>query len=537
MSHRARIGFDRRLAAGLGALALAGVSLQAIAATAPEAQPVVRVAAGALRGAEKDGVDAFLGVPYAAPPVGALRWRAPAPAASWAGVREATRFAPSCYQPAVKGWGPYTPEFIDTPASSEDCLFLNVWRPHGAAKLPVLVWIHGGGFAGGSGAVPVYDGAHLAARGAVVVSLNYRVGPFGFLADPDLREAAKDGAYGTYGLQDMIAALKWVRENIARFGGDPSAVTIAGQSAGAASVNDLLVSPAAQGLFARAISESGPGMGAGAKAPEEGQRDARRLAEALGATTPEALRQVPADKILAAAASLDGPPGKGPPRLPFQPIRDGVIVPKDPDAAATAFVSQVPVIGGFNADEAIGPADETSPEAFEAKVRERYGDFAARLLALYPHATAEAASASARDLARDRYMAALILWAQARAGQGARVYAYRFDHAAPTADGKSWGAFHTGEVPYVFGNLDRARRPYAAADEAVSHEMQGYWLNFMRTGNPNGAGLKHWAQATPSGTSVMALGDRPGAQPAVSTPERLQAFRDYVAAGGKLSLF
>jgi len=239
------------------------LTLGIFAAAVVSAAPVVATKSGSLQGVHRDPVDVFLGVPYAEPPVGALRWRAPVAVKAWSGVRNATEFGASCYQ----GWparqfGPYTAEFVDTPRHAEDCLFLNIWAPaRSSAKAPVMVWIHGGGFGGGSGALSIYDGSHFAAQGIVVVTINYRVGPFGFLAHPELTREAHGTGVGNYGLQDMIEALRWVRGNIEAFGGDPARVTIMGQSAGAMAVNDLIVSPLAKGLFARAIAQSGSGMG------------------------------------------------------------------------------------------------------------------------------------------------------------------------------------------------------------------------------------------------------------------------------------
>ena len=243
------------------------------------------------------GAGASLAAPV--PPLGALRWHAPVAAKSWSGVRAATDYAPSCYQEwPARTFGPYTAEFVDTPRHAEDCLYMNVWAPaQKSAKMPVLVWIHGGGFGGGSGAIAIYDGAHLAAQGIVVVTINYRVGPFGFLAHPELAREAQGSGVGNYGLQDMIAALRWVRSNAEAFGGDPTRVTIAGQSAGAIAVSDLVASPLAKGLFAGAIAQSGAAMGIAAIQLAEAERNGERLAKTVGAATLADLRGATDDRV------------------------------------------------------------------------------------------------------------------------------------------------------------------------------------------------------------------------------------------------
>ena len=502
---------------------------------------VVRVESGQLTGVARGTSQAFLGVPYAAAPVGANRWRAPQPLASWAGIRPAATFGASCMQPfPAQSFGPYTREFVDTPPVSEDCLYLNVWRPAAAARrLPVLVWIHGGAFLGGSGAVPIYDGAALAGRGAVIVTINYRVGPFGFLAHPELSAESAQHTSGNYGLLDQIAALRWVQRNIGAFGGDARNVTIAGQSAGAASVNDLLIAPAARGLFQRAVSQSGSGMGVGAPTLAEAERRGLTLAAYLDAADIAGLRALPADRIQAAVVMPLAAPAAsgGPPPLRFQPVCEGQILPFDPDDPAARVASQVPLISGYTADENLDNSAVGANE-FIRMLRTRYGASAERLLSLYPHGSDTEAADSARLLARDRYMASLVLWSQNRTAQGVTpIYLYRFDHAVPVTQAPSFGAFHTAEVPYLFGVLDAALRPYDEADHRVSALVQDYWLQFMRTGDPNGPGLPHWDRFKLNDTTVLSLGTESGMRPAVSTRERFGALRDYVMTGGTLSLF
>lgn len=507
---------------------------------APAASPTVTVPQGRLIGRARAGVDEFLGVPYAAPPIGANRWRAPQPLPAWTGVRAARRFAPSCMQPyPPPTFGPFTREFVQTPAPSEDCLYLNVWTRSLTARQPVFVWIHGGGFIGGSGAVPIYAGSRLAAKGAVVVTINYRLGPFGFLVYRHRDGSRGDRLDGNFGLQDEIAALRWVKANIARFGGDPGNVTIAGQSAGAISVDDLLVSPQAKGLFQRAIAESGSAMGLGATPWSAAERDGRRFAAYLGVHGVAALRALPASRIQAAVYLPMGaaPVSAHPPAIRFEPVVDGRWLPQDPERTLASVRVDVPLLTGFNRDEnpPVGPVTQ---DAFRRDVIRHYGAQSTALLALYPHATDAQATTSARRLARDRYMASLIIWARHQAGLGSRpIYLYRFDHAAPVAQPPAFGAFHSAEVPYVFGVLNTRDRPYGAVDRRISNRIQAYWLNFARRGDPNGPGLPAWAAATVQAGTVMGLGRSSGAERAVSNARRLAVLIQYAETGGSLSLF
>lgn len=510
--------------------------LLAMTSAAAHAGPVVRTSAGAVEGALSGGVEAYLGVPYAAPPVEGARWRDPRPVTAWQGRRDATRYGPACYQSLAGAWGPYTQEFVAGAPVSEDCLTLNVWKPSAARKrLPVLVFIHGGAFQGGAGSLPVYNGSNLAARGAVVITINYRVGVFGFLAHPGLSAESPSKSSGNFGLLDQIAALRWVRDNVARFGGDPGNVTVSGESAGAASVNDLIVSPQAKGLFARAVSFSGPSMAVGLPSLAEGEANGIALDEKLGAPTVQVLRAVPAERLVE-ATRIAPVEGGGPPRLLFTPHRDGAVVPHDPADPDAPVVSPVPLLGGFNAAEMIDLSVRT-PTDFEKAVRRRYGEFADRLLALYPHATDGEASASNVLISRDRYLAGLILWSNARTRtSGQPVYAYLYDHAyPPVRGGMAWGAFHSSGLPYIFGALGHGDRDFTPADRAVSRQWQDRLLAFMRSGNPSTKGSA-WQPAGPAQHHVMVIGDNPGMRAAVSSPERFEAFRAYAAAGGSLGL-
>lgn len=514
------------------AFALGGASLHAQA-------PVVGTTAGAVRGTAEEGLSVFRGIPYAQAPTGNLRWADPRPARPWRGVKDATRFSLPCAQAPSAAFGPYTPEFLVQGKTSEDCLYLNVWAPRPAGRKPVYVYIHGGGFGTGAGSLPVYDGAGLARRGVVVVTINYRLGIFGFLAHPALTAESKLHTSGNYGILDMIEALRWVKANIARFGGDPRNVTIAGQSAGAAAVNDLILSPPARGLFAKAIAESGSGMGINMFNHAEAERYGVAMADRLGARSVADLRRLGAAELNRATTvnPLGHAGGKGgPPPIWLAPNDDGIVVRGNPDRPRDPVQSAVPLITGYNADEGMGRAATVAQ--FERMVRTRYGDHADRFLALYPHATDAEAAASSQLMAADRYLANAMIWAEARENSsGQAIFLYHFTHPYPAGSTGSFGAFHTAEVPYVMGALDNGTRAFTREDRAVSRVIQDFWLNFMRTGAPGAAGFVQWHRFDPSAGNSMQIAVHPRAGLSVSSAERLAAFRAYVAAGGQLSLF
>lgn len=528
----------RSLATGI---ALAVVALLVGHLADASMPPTVKTAQGRVEGVRLGTVVAYRGIPYAAPPVGANRWRAPRAPSRWNGVRAAREFGASCFQgyPPVQ-FGPYTSEFVDLPPVSEDCLFLNIWTAAKAGeRAPVFVWIHGGAFLGGAGAVPIYDGANLATKGAVVVTINYRVGPFGFLAHPALSAEDPKTRSGNYGLLDQIAALKWVQRNISNFGGNPRNVTIAGQSAGAISVDDLMASPPAAGLFQRAAAQSGSGMGVQAAPLDKAEHDGLEFAAYLGAKTAADLRALPAEKIQSAVYLPLAPASaaKSPPPLRFAPVLDGRVLPVDPDDPRRTVASPVPLLTGFTADERLSASVKTVAD-LENEVESRFGTHANRILALYPHGSDAEAVESSSQLARDSYMTSLVLWTRARAeSSGQAIYAYRFDHAIPVSTPPGYGAFHTAEVPYLFGVLDTKLRPFDATDRHIADEVQGYWLNFMKSGDPNGAGLAIWSRATGDSTTVLAIDAECAMKAAVSTPGRFEALRAYIADGGKLGLF
>ncbi len=506
-------------------LPVASLACGLMSANPTLAQPTAKIAGGTVEGNKKAGLSVFLGVPYAEPPVGDLRWREPQPVKAWSGVRAATRFAPSCQQDERKPFGPYTASFLAGPEQSEDCLYLNIWAPEKEMpKRPVYVFIHGGGFQGGGASAAAYDGAGLARKGAVVVTINYRLGAFGFFAHPELSRASPLGVSGNQGILDAIEALRWVRANIGQFGGDPTNVTVAGQSAGAGIVNALLVSPLAKGLFDRAVLESGPELGLPAMPLV--MAEAAGIAVMTKAKVPDlaGLRAIPASEFVARA-------GAG---IPL-PIIDGKILPVSPESRTAPFATKVPIIIGYNRDEAPAAQGPQTVAAFKQEVEKRYAAVAERLLALYPHATdAEAARSGAR-LSRDRRVAGLLLWAERRSAEGVPVYAFHFERVLPGVDPAQFGAFHTAEVPYVFGASTLPDAPFDAADRKVSAAMQERWLAFMRTSNPGTARSRpKWKPASLDPASIWRIAPA-DAEPLLDA-EKLSIFREFEAKGGKLGL-
>jgi para-nitrobenzyl esterase len=496
--------------------------------------PRATTRAGKVSGLRVGSVDAFLGIPYAAAPVGSRRWRPPQAVAPWSGERPATRFGPSAWQPlAPAGFGPWTSEFVVQGPVGEDCLYLNVWSPaeKGDATRPVLVWIHGGAFVQGSGSVAVYDGQALAARGAVVVTLNYRLGVLGFLAHPDLAKQSASDAYGNFGLQDQIAALRWVQANIAAFGGDPTAVTIAGQSAGAVSVHLLAASPLAKGLFQRAIALSGPPALTRLKTLDEAHADGLAFAAELKARHIDELRALSAEELTRGLA----------PTPRFMPMVDGALLRHwPPQHAGGALPTDVPMIVGQTADENSGLDPNYSspdPAALDDLLQRCYGAHAAGMSVHYPAASPPDHAAAYRAASRDRWIAALWCWAAHRAKEArAPVYAYHFEHAPPGPDAARFGAFHTADVPYWMGTLAAApQRGFSNIDRQVSDLASGYWMNFLARGNPNGEGLPHWPQLHPELPTMLRIGPQPSAGEMLSMP-KLSDIRRYVEAGGSMTI-
>lgn len=471
--------------------------------------PQVKTASGTVEGKEDGAVRVFLGIPYAAPPVGDLRWKPPAPAAKWTGVRKTTEFGSHCMQGKV--FGDMT--FHDA-GGSEDCLTLNVWVPAKASgKLPVMVWIYGGGFVAGTTSEARQDGTHLAQQGVIVVSMNYRLGVFGFLVHPELAKESGRNAAGNYGLLDQLAALQWVHENIAAFGGDPGNVTIFGESAGSFSVSAQMASPLAKGLFQKAIGESGAafhsrGLSFESRSARE-EKDVKTVSAKLGVSTLAELRALPAQKLLDA---FSPPQSHG---FDFGPDVDGYFLPEPaPAIFAAGKQNDVPLLAGWNHDEgsfeiAFSPQKPTA-ESLKAGAQKEFGAKAGEALKLYPTDTDEHVLRSALDFAGDQFIAFSTWdWMEAQAKTGKQpIYRYRFDLGPPSdPKGPQLGAFHSAEIEYVFGQLDsKAGIAWRADDRRLSEEMQKYWANFARSGDPNGPGLPKWpVYSAADGWQVMFL--------------------------------
>jgi para-nitrobenzyl esterase len=504
------------------------IAVLAVALALPAAAQPVHVAQGHIEGVQDKTATAYLGLPFAAAPVGGLRWAPPAPAASWTGTRKADRFGADCQQTLTPdGLGPWTPEYLPAGPVSEDCLYLNVWTPKSATqkKLPVLVWLHGGAFTGGSGSVPIYNGAGLANEGIIVVTLNYRLGVYGFLSHQSL--AAESGVSGNYGLQDQIAALQWVKDNIAAFGGDPSRVTVAGQSAGAAAVHALLASPKATGLFSQAVAQSGSGMGLRFADRSAADQTGKALVTAAGVKSIADLRRLsPTD--LDALVQKSG--------LAFRPIIDGVVLP------GTAAINDVPILTGMTANETSSQsffqADTLTPASYRSTIEATYVPLADEVLRLYPAGTTDAEARASRDnLARDRGLAAMAFWAEDRLKTSRQpIYAYLWTHIEPGPEAARYRAFHSSEIPYVFGTLDAADRPFTEVDHAISKRMMAAWVNWVSHGNPNGLGKTEWQPFTSDTPMITAL-DKVAAPRPVLSPETIALFRAHAARGGGLGLF
>jgi para-nitrobenzyl esterase len=463
-------------------------------------------------------ISVYKGIPFAAPPVGKGRWAAPGPVVPWTGVRVGDAFGASCIQVMVEEVTPVTKEFMAFGDVSEDCLFLNVWTPATSAseKRPVFVYLHGGGFTGGSGQVPVYDGEGLAKKGLVAITINYRLGVLGFLAHPELSKESGHNASGNYGLMDQVAALAWVRKNIAAFGGDPNRVTVAGQSAGGMSVHALIGSPLAKGLFQRAVVESGgSNLGGGISMGSRGLADAEaagvKFAESKGAKSLAELRAMTWQKItepVPAPAGTRGPAGGG---MRFSPIVDGYFSPlSNREAVQQGKFNDVPILTGVNLGELAGMTPQPPPtaEVFRNQAERRYGAMAAEFLRLYPAANDQQARDAHERSSRDSSLVSLYLWARERAKTSKTpAFIYLWDHAIAGPDAAKYGAFHTAEVPYVLNTLDRSPRPFVDADHKIAAMASSYWANFAATGDPNGKGLPRWAPASAK-PEVMEVGDK-----------------------------
>jgi len=476
----------------------------------------------------------FKGIPFAAPPVGPLRWRGPQPLQPWDGVRKAESFSASCIQSIVNERKPWTYEFMTHGAIDEDCLYLNVWTPATSAadKHPVFVYIYGGANTEGSASVPVYDGEGLASKGLVVVTFNYRLGILGFFSHPSLREEASYHASGNYGLLDQIAAVRWVHDNIAAFGGDPSRVTVAGQSAGASAVHNLTASPLARGLFQRALAESGSGVAlTRARTQTEQEVDGVRVASAKGAQSLADLRAMPWQELVRPLPAPAGG-GRGASSTPrFGIVVDGYALPASiPEIFAAGKQNDVVTLTGSNADEGGAvPHPTVTAEAFQSQARQRFGDLADAFLKLYPAGSDDQARAAQNESSRDQSRVSTYLWAVTR-GQTAktRAYIYFFTHPLPGPDVQLFGAFHTSEVPYVLNTLGMSDRPFTDEDRALADRLSSYWVNFATAGDPNGKGLPVWPAVSPDSSVTMELGQQFKPIPIAGDAAKLEFFTRYL---------
>ena len=472
-----------------GALVVAGLLL-GLSTMALADSLTVKTAAGSVHGKTiNDGkVNAFLGLPYAAAPVGDLRWRAPEPAPKWKGERDASKFGAHCAQGKV-----FEDMIFQDGAGNEDCLFLNVYAPADAgktSKLPVMFWIHGGGYSGGGSSEPRHNGDFLPTKGVVLVTINYRLGVFGFLATADLAKEA-NGAAGNYGLLDMVAGLQWVKDNIAGFGGDPNNVTIFGESAGSFAVSTLMASPAAKGLFHKAIGESGAAFGGvlAYDTVEAREKADGEWVDSLGVKTLAELRALPTDKILEAAAKK---------KTGFPPDVDGKLLTEAVDKTyADGRQAHVPLLAGWNADEgSFMGARGMTVDGWKGMAGGVYKDKSAEFLKLYPGDTDAQALRSAIDFGSDSFIAfSTWKWLEAQRKTGdATIYRYHFELAAlPSKYHPGTFAFHSDDIEYVFGTLDtRPGETVRPEDRKLSEQFMSYWTNFAKTGDPNGPGLPVW---------------------------------------------
>ena len=483
-------------------LAVAALPVHAAQAEVTEA----KVTGGVVSGTAEGGISIFKGIPFAAPPVGDLRWKAPAPVTPWSGVKRADAFARACMQaPNSQG---------NTSPVSEDCLYLNVWTPAASAtaKLPVIVWIHGGGFTGGSTSISMYNGAGFAKKGVVLVSLAYRLGPFGFMAHPELSHESGHGS-GAYGIEDLVAGLEWVRANISAFGGDPGNVTIFGHSAGSAAVTFLAASPLSKGLFHRVIAMSGSsftplqtsekgGFGMSIPSLHLAETTGSAFLSKLGVNTIAEARKLSADTIQAAT-------GAG---ITFRPVADGYVISND---LYTLFeqhrFNDTPVLLGHTSDEtlAFGGSKPVTPADFEKQIREQFGTQADAILKAYPHATDADAVRATRHVRNDTSFGwNMWTWAREQSKQGkGKVFSYYYNNHGPQAEGSG----HGSDVPFAFQTLAGRRTP-SPEDLALSDMISSYYVNFAATGDPNGKGLPQWPAFTEKNQQVMVFDAAPSAR-------------------------
>lgn len=508
----------KRLIILLATVFLIGSAAIPMAGCAKPSLEVINLDSGKARGTLVDGIWSYLGIPYAAPPIGDLRWREPQPVKPWEGIRDCNEFGLACPQPKTI--------LYDMGQTSEDCLYLNVWSPAKSPndKLPVMVWIHGGGFTTGSGSLDMYNGTNLAKQNVIVVTINYRLGPFGFLSHPLLRQESQHGASGNYGLLDQIAALKWVQQNIKALGGNPDCVTIFGESAGGISVCDLMVSPLADGLFQRAISESGSfsdaypvgGRGTVENADKTGQELAANLGCDKAKDVLAVMRQKTTDEVFKAAFA-DYDPTEAGGSTKFWPIVDGWVIPDNPWSPFTAEKQKkVPLLIGTNANEGSlfvvtdPKTSKMSQQDYAELLQTVYGDHASEVLAVFPVANTEDIPAVLIKLRTVMsFSAGALHAADTTAKNNSPVYMYQFTRV-PDTPLKKYGAFHGLEIFYVFGNLHAGKVvvPDNKMDISLSQDIMKYWTNFAKSGDPNGPGLPKWPAYSSETGQYIDLGDQ-----------------------------
>ncbi len=465
---------------------------------------VIKTDAGQISGAinATGDVYAFKGIPFAAPPVGDLRWKEPQPVKPWGGVRKCESFGPSPMQEKPVPYNMWSEEFlIPKEPISEDCLYLNVWTGTKSAgeKRPVIVWIYGGGFLSGSSAVPIYDGEAMAKKGIVFVSINYRVGVFGFFAHPELTKESGRDASGNYAILDQLAALRWVKRNIAAFGGDPGNVTIAGQSAGSFSVNILVASPLGKELFQKAIGESGASFSNPYTTLAKAEEAGLVYGKSLNAAGIADLRKISAEALMKENYAVWGA------------IVDGYVLPGTiAGIFAAGKENKVPLLTGWNQEEFMFFGPVKNAAEFKKDMNDTYGPDALTALENYPATDDSIAMVSQYRMSSDQAFATQnFIWANIQSDHGAKVYMYRFVHKVPgTGEYAKYGAFHGGELPYAYNNLKFSDRPWQPGDYKLAEVMSSYWANFASTGNPNGKGLPEWKPYSSKTNEIMILDEQ-----------------------------
>ena len=460
---------------------------------------VIQTENGLVSGYKNGDISIFKGIPFAAPPVDDLRWKAPQPVKNWTGVLKCDKFSASPMQSKPVPFKMWTEEFITPPDKlSEDCLYLNVWTPAKSDrdKLPVFVWIYGGGFSSGSAACAVYDGEEISKKGIIVVSINYRVGVLGFLAHPELSRESGNKVSGNYGLLDQVAALKWIKKNIEAFGGDPQKVTIAGQSAGSMSVCALVASHLAKGLFSGAIAESGGILGGHMNSNlADAEKSGLSFMNKMKTSNIKELRHKSAEELIAAGGN-------------FGPVSDGYVIPGDVFAAfKDGKFNDVSIMAGWvTGDGSLIGTQTITPEKYRKQAIEKYGDKADEYMKLFPGNTSEQIAASLKELSLLEFAALPAhRWTVFSKNN---AYIYQFSHVPVDKPGfPNYGAFHTSEVPFALHTLHMWKRPWRDVDLAVEKTMSDYWVNFVKTGNPNGKGLPEWGVYDKSSGNIMEIGD------------------------------